>query len=63
MGQREIMKAMHQECLKQRYREFTNLYTKYGSEFEDILRLWAGNNGCVLHYIENNKMKVENNWF
>ncbi|MFV5696407.1 aminopeptidase P N-terminal domain-containing protein [Flavobacterium sp. LB3P122] len=62
MGQREIMKAMHpgmSETEIQGIHEF--VYKKYGSEFQGYPSIvGAGNNGCVLHYIENTKMKVEN---
>ena len=62
MGQREIMKAMHpgmSETEIQGIHEF--VYKKYGSEFEGYPSIvGAGNNGCILHYIENSKMKVEN---
>lgn len=62
MGQREIMKAMHpgmSESEVQGIHEY--VYKKYGSEYEGYPSIvGAGNNGCVLHYIENNKMKVEN---
>ncbi|SDS63157.1 aminopeptidase P Metallo peptidase. MEROPS family M24B [Formosa sp. Hel1_31_208] len=62
MGQREIMKAMHPDMSEtevQGVHEY--IYKKYGSEYEGYPSIvGAGNNGCVLHYIENNKMKVEN---
>ncbi|WP_299334340.1 aminopeptidase P N-terminal domain-containing protein [uncultured Psychroserpens sp.] len=62
MGQREIMKAMHpgmSETEIQGVHEY--IYKKYGSEYEGYPSIvGAGNNGCVLHYIENSKMKVEN---
>ncbi len=62
MGQREIMKAMHpgmSETEVQGVHEF--IYKTYGSEYEGYPSIvGAGNNGCVLHYIENTKMKVEN---
>jgi Xaa-Pro aminopeptidase len=62
MGQRETMKAMHpgmSEAEIQGIHEF--VYKKYGSEYEGYPSIvGAGNNGCVLHYIENSKMKVEN---
>lgn len=62
MGQREIMKAMHpgmSETEIQGVHEF--VYKKYGSEFEGYPSIvGAGNNGCVLHYIENSKTKVDN---
>ena len=61
MGQREIMKAMHpgmSEMEVQGVHEF--VYKKYGSEYEGYPSIvGAGNNGCVLHYIENTKLKVE----
>ncbi len=61
MGQREIMKAMHpgmSEAEIQGVHEY--IYKKYGSEYEGYPSIvGAGNNGCVLHYIENTKMKVE----
>jgi Xaa-Pro aminopeptidase len=62
MGQRETMKAMHtgmSEAEIQGLHEF--VYKKYGSEYEGYPSIvGAGNNGCVLHYIENNKTKVDN---
>ncbi|TXD84845.1 M24 family metallopeptidase [Subsaximicrobium wynnwilliamsii] len=62
MGQREIMKAMHpgmSETEIQGVHEY--IYKKYGSEYEGYPSIvGAGNNGCVLHYIENSKTKVEN---
>ncbi|MDU8886931.1 aminopeptidase P N-terminal domain-containing protein [Yeosuana sp. MJ-SS3] len=62
MGQREIMKAMHvgmSEAEIQGIHEY--IYKKYGSEYEGYPSIvGAGNNGCVLHYIENTKMKVDN---
>lgn len=62
IGQREIMKAMHvnmSEIEIQGVHEF--IYKKYGSEYEGYPSIvGAGENGCVLHYIENNKLKVEN---
>ncbi len=62
MGQREIMKAMHvgmSEFEIQGIHEY--IYKKYGSEYEGYPSIvGAGNNGCVLHYIENTKTKVEN---
>ena len=62
MGQREVMKAMHpgmSETEIQGIHEY--VYKKYGSEYEGYPSIvGAGNNGCVLHYIENSKTKVEN---
>lgn len=61
MGQREIMKAMHpgmSETEVQGIHEY--VYKKYGSEYEGYPSIvGAGNNGCVLHYIENNKTRVD----
>lgn len=62
IGQREMMKAMHpgmSETEIQGIHEF--VYKKYGSEYEGYPSIvGAGTNGCVLHYIENSKTKVEN---
>lgn len=62
MGQREVMKAMHpnmSETEIQGVHEF--VYKKYGSEYEGYPSIvGAGNNGCILHYIENNKTRVGN---
>ena len=61
MGQREIMKAMHtgmSETEIQGIHEY--VYKIYGSEYEGYPSIvGAGNNGCVLHYVENNKVKVD----
>ena len=61
-GQIEMMKAMHpgmSETEIQGLHEY--VYKKYGSEYEGYPSIvGAGNNGCVLHYIENSKTKVEN---
>jgi len=62
IGQIEIMKAMHtnmSETEIQGVHEF--VYKKYGAEYEGYPSIvGAGNNGCVLHYVENNKTKVGN---
>jgi len=62
IGQIEMMKAMHSgmsETEIQGIHEF--VYKKYGAEYEGYPSIvGAGNNGCVLHYIENNKPKVGN---
>jgi Xaa-Pro aminopeptidase len=62
MGQREIMKAMHTDMSEMEIQGIHEyVYKKYGSEYEGYPSIvGAGNNGCVLHYIENTKMKVEN---
>ena len=61
-GQIEMMKAMQpgmSETEIQGLHEF--VYKKYGSEYEGYPSIvGAGNNGCVLHYIENTKTKVGN---
>lgn len=60
VGQIEIMKAMHPEMSEaeiQGVHEF--VYKKYGSEFEGYPSIvGVGNNGCILHYIENTKMSA-----
>lgn len=62
IGQVEIMKAMKphmSETEIQGVHEF--VYKKYGAEYEGYPSIvGAGNNGCFLHYIENNKTKVGN---
>lgn len=62
MGQIEIMKAMHpkmSETEVQGIHEF--VYKKYGAEYEGYPSIvGAGNNGCILHYVENNKMNLNN---
>ncbi|RLK02469.1 aminopeptidase P family protein [Tenacibaculum discolor] len=62
MGQVEVMKAMKphmSETEIQGVHEF--VYKKYGAEYEGYPSIvGAGNNGCVLHYIENNKTKLGN---
>lgn len=60
VGQIEIMKAMHpnmSETEIQGVHEF--VYKKYGAEYEGYPSIvGGGNNGCILHYIENNKLEV-----
>ncbi len=60
VGQIEIMKAMHPEMSEteiQGVHEF--IYKKYGAEYEGYPSIvGGGNNGCILHYIENNKTEV-----
>ena len=62
IGQREIMKAMHpnmSEAEIQGVHEF--VYKKYGAEHEGYPSIvGGGHNGCILHYIDNNKTKVGN---
>ena len=60
VGQVEVMKAMHpnmSETEIQGVHEY--VYKKYGAEYEGYPSIvGGGNNGCILHYIENNKTKV-----
>lgn len=62
VGQMEVMKAMHpnmSETEIQGVHEY--VYKKYGAEYEGYPSIvGGGNNGCILHYIENNKMEVGN---
>lgn len=62
VGQQEVMKALQpgmSESEIQGLHEF--VYKKYGSEYEGYPSIvGAGNNACVLHYIENNKPQVGN---
>lgn len=62
VGQVEVMKAMKpnmSETELQGIHEF--VYKKYGAEYEGYPSIvGAGNNGCILHYIENNRMSVGN---
>jgi Xaa-Pro aminopeptidase len=62
VGQVEVMKAMKphmSETELQGIHEF--VYKKYGAEYEGYPSIvGAGNNGCILHYIENNRTKVGN---
>lgn len=60
VGQVEVMKAMHpnmSETEIQGVHEY--VYKKYGAEYEGYPSIvGGGNNGCILHYIENNKQQV-----
>lgn len=62
IGQIEVMKAMHpnmSETEIQGIHEF--VYKKYGAEYEGYPSIvGGGNNGCILHYITNNKPHVGN---
>ena len=61
VGQIEVMKAMKphmSEAEIQGIHEF--VYKKYGAEYEGYPSIvGAGNNGCILHYIDNAKEKVD----
>jgi Xaa-Pro aminopeptidase len=60
VGQIEVMKAMHPKMSEteiQGIHEF--VFRKYGSEYEGYPSIvGAGDNGCILHYIENIKPTV-----
>lgn len=60
VGQVEVMKAMKpnmSETEVQGIHEF--VFKKYGSEYEGYPSIvGGGNNGCILHYIENNKPRL-----
>jgi len=60
IGQIEIMKAMNSNLSEgeiQGIHEF--IYKKYGAEYEGYPAIvGAGNNGCILHYIDNTKMSA-----
>ena len=60
VGQLEVMKAMHHgmsETEVQGVHEY--VYKKYGAEYEGYPSIvGGGNNGCILHYIENNKPEL-----
>ena len=61
LGQREVMKALEpgmSEREVQGMHEF--IYKKYRAEYEGYPSIvGAGHNGCVLHYIDNDKLSVE----
>ena len=61
VGQVEVMKAMKpglSETEVQGIHEF--VFKKYGSEYEGYPSIVGdGNNGCILHYIENHKPHIE----
>ena len=62
VGQIEVMKAMHPDMGEreiQGIHEF--VYRKYGAADEGYPSIvGAGENGCVLHYIENDKEEINN---
>jgi Xaa-Pro aminopeptidase len=61
IGQVEVMKAMRpgiSETEVQGIHEF--VFKKYGAEYEGYPSIvGAGHNGCILHYIENNKPEID----
>jgi len=63
IGQLETMKAMRpnmSETEAQGVHEF--VYKKYGAEYEGYPSIvGAGNNGCILHYVDNNKTLIGDN--
>ncbi|WP_345165884.1 aminopeptidase P N-terminal domain-containing protein [Nibribacter koreensis] len=62
IGQLEVMKAMQpgmSEMEVQGIHEY--VYKKYGAEYEGYPSIvGAGNNGCILHYTENDRPKLNN---
>ncbi len=62
IAQREVMKAMTPEMSEMEIQGIHEyVYRRYGSEYEGYPSIvGAGNNGCVLHYIENNRLMVGN---
>ena len=62
VGQVEVMKAMHPNMSEreiQGIHEF--VFKKYGAEYEGYPSIvGGGHNGCVLHYITNDKPKIGN---
>ena len=62
IGQKEVMKAMHHDMTEreiQGIHEF--VYRKYGAADEGYPSIvGAGDNSCVLHYIENEKKEIDN---
>jgi len=62
VGQVEVMKAMRpymSETEVQGIHEF--VFKKYGAEYEGYPSIvGGGNNGCILHYIDNNKPRIGN---
>lgn len=62
IGQVEVMKAMKpgmSETEVQGIHEF--VFKKFGSEYEGYPSIvGAGNNGCILHYIDNQKPEIQN---
>lgn len=62
VGQTEVMKAMHpgmSETEVQGIHEY--VFKRYGAAYEGYPSIvGAGSNGCILHYIENNKTKLGN---
>jgi Xaa-Pro aminopeptidase len=63
IGQLEMMKAINPKMSEreaQGVHEF--VYKKYGAEYEGYPSIvGAGNNGCILHYVENNKVNIGDN--
>ena len=60
-GQIEVMKAMKPNMSEREVQGIHEyVYKKYGSEYEGYPSIvGGGHNGCVLHYIENTKMTLE----
>lgn len=60
LAQAEVMKAMHPDMSETEiYGIHAYIYKKYGAMFEGYPGIvGAGHNGCVLHYIQNDKPRV-----
>ncbi|MBX0291595.1 aminopeptidase P family protein [Hymenobacter sp. HSC-4F20] len=62
VGQQEVMKATRPEMGEMELQGLHEyVYKKYGAEFEGYPSIvGAGNNACILHYTENDKLQVRN---
>lgn len=62
VAQTEVMKAMKPQMSENEVQGIHEyIFKKYGAEYEGYPSIvGAGHNGCVLHYITNNKTKLEN---
>ncbi|MDT0552132.1 aminopeptidase P family protein [Urechidicola vernalis] len=60
VGQMEVMKAMNSSLSEREIQGIHEyVYRKYNSEFQGYPSIvGVGNNGCVLHYVENTKMSA-----
>ena len=61
-GQREVMKALHAEMTEREVQGIHQyVFKKYGAAHEGYPSIvGAGHNGCVLHYITNDKENINN---
>lgn len=60
VGQAEVMKALHPDMSEMEIQGIHEyVYRKYGAEYQGYPSIvGAGYNGCILHYIENNRPMV-----